>query len=35
MEYDAVVISCGAAKIETDKPVQAWRLYTGDIIKSC
>jgi len=33
MEYDAVVISCGAAKIETDKPVQAWRLYTGGYYK--
>ena len=33
MQYDAVVISCGAAKIETDKPVQAWRLYTGGYYK--
>jgi len=24
-----IIISCGASKIITDKPVQAWKLYTG------
>lgn len=30
----AVVISCGAAKVETLQPVQAWRLYTGGYFKT-